>query len=134
MQIQTVSIFPRFLFILYFVNITSFIGRNINNGTIRTSLDREDGCLYRIHGIFFQSRQCLLNDTVIQGCSSSSRAVYRKDVIPNRRIHNISFENPEDVFAQDSIQVLWRVGLELDCNCCGACVVCGHVCRREVWS
>lgn len=98
------------------MNITSFIGRDINNVTIGTSLDGEDGCLYGIHGIFLQPCQCLLDDTVIRSCSSFSRAVYRKVVNPNSRIHNISFKHPEDVFAEDSIQLLWRVGLELDRN------------------
>lgn len=125
--------FPK-IFYAFGVNITSFIGRDINNVTIGTSLDGEYGCLYGIHGIFLQPCQCLLDDSVIRSCSSFSRAVYRKVVNPNSRIHNISFKHPEDVFAEDSIQLLWRVGLELDRNWCGACVVCGHVCRREVWS
>ena len=100
------------------MNITSFIGRDINNGTKWTSLDGEEGCLHGIHGVFFQPCQGLLNYTVIGGSPSSSRAVNGEGVIPYRRIQNISFKNPKDVFAQDSIKLLWRVGLELDRNCC----------------
>lgn len=100
------------------MNITSFIGRNINNGTKGTSLDGEEGCLYGIHGVFLQSSQGLLDYTVIRSSPSSSRAVYGEGVNPNRRIQNVSLYNPEDVFALDAIRALWRVGLELDSNCC----------------
>ena len=125
--------FSKISFYALRVNITSFIGWDINNGTKGTSLDGEEGCLYGIHGVFLQTCQGLLNYTVIWSSPSSSRAMHGEGVIPNRRIYNTSFINPEDVFAQYSIKVLWRVGLELDRNCCWACVVCGYVCRREVW-
>ena len=126
--------FSKISFYAFPVNIiTSFIRRDMNNGTKGTSLDGEEGCLYRIHGVFLQPCQGLLDHTVIRSSPSSSRAVESEGVNPNRRIHDISFKNPEDVFAQDSSRVLWRVGLELDRNWCWACVVRGHVCRREVW-
>ena len=78
--------FPKISFYALRVNITSFIGRDINNGTKGASLDGEEGCLYGIHGVFLQTCQGFLDYTVIRSSPSSSRAMYGEGVIPNRRI------------------------------------------------